>query len=153
MACVASGAAIAGHRPAIAARLAGSADIFARQGRRAWASVNFVTSHDGFTLTDAVSYAERHNEANGEDNRDGASANFTSNWGVEGPTDDPAINAVRDRVKRAMLATVFLPPARRCCWRATNSGARRTATTMPTARTMNCRGWTGAWRHRRRELR
>jgi isoamylase len=96
-----------GHRPAIAARLAGSADIFARQGRRAWASVNFVTSHDGFTLTDAVSYVERHNEANGEGNRDGASANFTSNWGVEGPTDDPAINAVRDCVKRAMLATVF----------------------------------------------
>jgi isoamylase len=95
-----------GHRPAIAARLAGSADIFARQGRRAWASVNFATSHDGFTLTDAVSYAERHNEANGEGNRDGASANFTSNWGVEGPTDDPAINTIRDRVKRAMLATV-----------------------------------------------
>ncbi len=97
-----------GHRPAIAARLAGSADIFARQGRRPWASINFVASHDGFTLTDAVSYVERHNEANGEGNHDGHPANFTSNWGVEGPTDDPAINAVRDLVKRAMLATVFL---------------------------------------------
>jgi glycogen operon protein len=96
-----------GHRPVIAARLAGSADIFARLGRRPWASVNFVASHDGFTLTDAVSYAERHNSANGEGNRDGHSANFTSNWGVEGPTDDPAINNVRDRVKRAMLVTVF----------------------------------------------
>jgi glycogen operon protein len=96
-----------GHRPAIAARLAGSADIFARHGRRPWASVNFVASHDGFTLADAVTYAERHNAANGEDNRDGHSANFTNNWGIEGPTDDPAINAVRDRVKRAMLATVF----------------------------------------------
>jgi glycogen operon protein len=97
-----------GHRPAIAARLAGSADVFARHGRRPWASINFVASHDGFTLTDAVSYAERHNAANGEANHDGHPANFTSNWGVEGPTDDPAINAVRDRVKRAMLATVFL---------------------------------------------
>ena len=109
-----------GHRPAIAARLAGSADIFAHQGRRAWASVNFAASHDGFTLTDAVSYAERHNEANGEGNRDGASANFTSNWGVEGPTDDPAINTVRERVKRAMLATVV--PCRR---HADAAGGRR----------------------------
>ncbi len=96
-----------GHRPAIAARLAGSADIFARQGRRPWASVNFVASHDGFTLADAVSYAEKHNEANGEENHDGHPANFTSNWGVEGPTDDPTINAVRDRIRRAMLATMF----------------------------------------------
>ena len=96
-----------GHRPAIAARLAGSADIFARQGRRPWTSVNFVASHDGFTLADAVSYVEKHNEANGEQNHDGHSANFTSNWGVEGPTEDPAINAVRDRVRRAMLATVY----------------------------------------------
>jgi glycogen operon protein len=96
-----------GHRPAIAARLAGSADIFARLGRRPWASINFVASHDGFTLTDSVSYVERHNAANGEGNQDGHPANFTSNWGIEGPTDDPSINAVRDRVKRAMLATVF----------------------------------------------
>jgi glycogen operon protein len=97
-----------GHRPAIAARLAGSADIFARQGRRPWASINFVAAHDGFTLTDAVSYVERHNEANGEDNKDGNPANFTSNWGTEGPTADAAIDAVRERVKRAMLATLFL---------------------------------------------
>jgi glycogen operon protein len=97
-----------GHRPAIAARLAGSADIFSRHGRRPWASINFVTAHDGFTLTDTVSYVERQNTANGEGNHDGHPANFTSNWGVEGPTDNPAINAVRDRVKRAMLATLFL---------------------------------------------
>jgi glycogen operon protein len=97
----------AGQRPEIAARLAGSADIFAHHGRRPWASVNFAASHDGFTLQDAVSYAERHNEANGEDNRDGHPANFTSNWGVEGPTNDPAIADVRERVKRAMLATVY----------------------------------------------
>jgi isoamylase len=97
----------AGHRPAIAARLAGSADVFARQGRRPWASINFVASHDGFTLQDAVSYAERHNETNGEDNHDGHPANFTSNWGVEGPSDEATINTARDRVRRAMLATVF----------------------------------------------
>jgi isoamylase len=96
-----------GQRPEIAARLAGSADIFARHGRRPWTSINFVASHDGFTLQDAVSYVERHNEANGEGNRDGHPANFTSNWGIEGPTTDPAISNVRNRVQRAMLATVF----------------------------------------------
>jgi glycogen operon protein len=97
-----------GERPSIAASLAGSADIFARRGRRPWASINFAAAHDGFTLADAVSYQERHNQANGEANHDGHPANFTSNWGIEGPTDDLAIAAVRDRVKRAMLATVFL---------------------------------------------
>jgi isoamylase len=96
-----------GQRPEIAARLAGSADYFERHGRRAWASVNFVAAHDGLTLQDVATYVERHNEANGERNRDGHPANFSRNWGVEGPTDDPAINAVRDRVRRAMLATVF----------------------------------------------
>ena len=97
----------AGQRQEIAARLAGSADLFARDGRRPWASVNFVAAHDGFTLQDVVSYVERHNEANGENNRDGHSANFSSNWGVEGPTADTAIQAVRDRARQAMLATVF----------------------------------------------
>jgi glycogen operon protein len=96
-----------GERPAIAASLAGSADVFARKGRRPWASINFVASHDGFTLTDAVSFVERHNEANGEANNDGHPANFTSNWGSEGPTGDQVIVAARERVKRAMLATVF----------------------------------------------
>jgi isoamylase len=96
-----------GERPAIAASLAGSADIFARRGRRPWASVNLIASHDGFTLTDVVSYVERHNQANGEANNDGHPANFSSNWGCEGPTHDPAINEARDRVKRAMLATAF----------------------------------------------
>jgi isoamylase len=97
-----------GERPSIAASLAGSADVFARQGRRPWASINFVASHDGFTLTDAVSYVERHNEANGEANKDGHPANYTSSWGTEGSTSDPAIATTRERVKRAMLATVFL---------------------------------------------
>jgi isoamylase len=97
-----------GQRPEIAARLAGSADIFARHGRRPWASINYVASHDGYALQDTVSYVERHNGANGENNHDGHSDNYSSNWGIEGPTEDPAIHAVRERVQRAMLATVFL---------------------------------------------
>ncbi|GAA4501775.1 glycogen debranching protein GlgX [Gluconacetobacter tumulicola] len=92
----------------LAARLAGSADVFDRRGRRPWASVNFVTSHDGFTLMDLVSYSHKHNDANGEGGQDGHSDNLGRNWGVEGPTDDPAILAVRARVRRAMLATLFL---------------------------------------------
>ena len=92
----------------LGARLLGSADKFDRNGRRAWASVNFVTSHDGFTLNDLVSYNERHNEANLEDGRDGHSGNLSDNCGVEGPTDDAVILARRARRARNMLATLFL---------------------------------------------
>jgi glycogen operon protein len=92
----------------MATRLAASADCFNKRGRKPWASVNFVTSHDGFTLQDLVSYNEKHNEANGEENRDGHSDNLSWNHGVEGPTDDPEINALRDRQKRNMLATLLL---------------------------------------------
>ena len=92
----------------LASRLAGSSDIFNHNGRRPWASVNFVTAHDGFTLPDLVSYNEKHNEANGEDNRDGHDANFSWNCGAEGPTDDPEIIALRDRQKRNLVATLFL---------------------------------------------
>ena len=98
----------AGQRPDIAARLSGSADIFQQACRRPWASVNFITSHDGFTLADLVSYAERHNEANGEDNRDGESHNRSWNCGVEGPTDDPEIVALRHRQMRNIIATMML---------------------------------------------
>ncbi|HTW72494.1 MAG TPA: glycogen debranching protein GlgX [Acetobacteraceae bacterium] len=97
-----------GQRAEIAARLAGSADIFEHHGRRAWASVNYATCHDGFTLADLVTYATKHNEANGEANNDGTPDNASANWGVEGPTDDPVTNATRARVRRALLATVFL---------------------------------------------
>ncbi len=97
-----------GQRPEIAARLAGSADFFAHNGRRPWASINYSAAHDGFTLQDVVSYEQRHNDANGEDNKDGHPANFSSNWGVEGHSDNCKIKATRDRVKRALLATVFL---------------------------------------------
>ena len=97
-----------GERADFAARLAGSSDLFDRRHRRPWASVNYVASHDGFTLLDAVSYVERHNEANGEDNKDGHGENYTANWGVEGASDDPAILGTRQRLQRAMLATLFL---------------------------------------------
>jgi glycogen operon protein len=92
----------------LATRLAGSADLYAHNGRRPYASINFVTAHDGFTLHDLVSYEQKHNEANGEDNRDGESHNLSWNCGVEGPTDDPAIRALRERQKRNVLATLFL---------------------------------------------
>ena len=84
-----------GMRPELAARLTGSADLFDRRRPPALGRVNFVASHDGFTLHDLVSYEEKHNEANGEDNRDGHDDNHSCNWGVEGPTDDPAILATR----------------------------------------------------------
>ncbi|BBC73441.1 glycogen debranching enzyme [Altererythrobacter sp. B11] len=96
-----------GVRPEFASRIAGSADLFDRRARRTWASVNFVTAHDGFTLADLVSYAEKHNDANGEDNRDGHSDNHSANWGHEGPIDDPAITELRARVSRSMLTTLF----------------------------------------------
>ena len=92
----------------MASRLAGSSDIFGHAGRRPWASVNFVTCHDGFTLDDLVSYNAKHNEANGEDNHDGADANFSWNCGAEGPSEDPEVAALRQRQKRNLLATLFL---------------------------------------------
>jgi isoamylase len=91
----------------LAPRISGSGDLFDHQGRRAWASVNFVTAHDGFTLNDWASYNDKHNEANGEDNKDGSSSNRSWNCGVEGPTDDKAINELRGRQKRNMLATLL----------------------------------------------
>ncbi|MDB5719371.1 MAG: glgX, partial [Sphingomonas bacterium] len=97
----------AGIRPELAARLSGSGDLFDRRSRRPWASVNYVASHDGQTLADIVAYEQRHNDANGEDNRDGHSENFSCNWGVEGPADDPDTQAIRDRVRRSMLMSVF----------------------------------------------
>ncbi len=92
----------------LASRVTGSSDVFARHGRRPWASVNFVAAHDGFTLRDLVSYERKHNEANGEENRDGHDANYSWNCGVEGPTADPAVNALRRQQQRNLLATLLL---------------------------------------------
>jgi glycogen operon protein len=89
-------------------RLTGSADFFDKRGRRPWASVNFITAHDGFTLNDLVSYNEKHNDANGEDNRDGSDNNHSSNCGVEGETDDRGVLDLRERQMRNLLATLFL---------------------------------------------
>ncbi|MGH3836855.1 MAG: glycogen debranching protein GlgX [Pseudonocardiaceae bacterium] len=89
-------------------RLTGSSDLYQDDGRRPYASINFVTAHDGFTLTDLVSYNDKHNEANGEDGRDGADDNRSWNCGVEGPTDDPEVLGLRARQRRNMLATLFL---------------------------------------------
>jgi glycogen operon protein len=89
-------------------RLTGSSDLYARTGRRPYASVNYVTAHDGFTLADLVSYNAKHNEANGEDNRDGTDDNLSWNCGAEGPTGDPAVLARRARQVRNFLATLFL---------------------------------------------
>jgi len=91
----------------LASRLTGSSDLYGHSGRRPYASINFITAHDGFTLHDLVSYDHKHNEANGEDNRDGSDDNYSWNCGAEGLTDDPAIRALRVQQKRNLLATLF----------------------------------------------
>jgi glycogen operon protein len=96
-----------GKAAEMASRLAASADLFKKRGRKPWASVNFITAHDGFTLNDLVSYNDKRNEANGENNRDGTSNNLSWNCGAEGPTEDQEINKLRERQKRSMLATLF----------------------------------------------
>ena len=97
-----------GKLPDLAARLTASADLFNKRGRKPWASVNFITAHDGFTLNDLVSFNEKHNEANGENNRDGHSDNLSNNYGQEGPTNVLAIREIRFRQMRNMLCTVLL---------------------------------------------
>lgn len=92
----------------LAYRLTGSSDLYRDDGRKPYASINFVTCHDGFTLNDLVSYNEKHNDANLEDNKDGTESNISWNCGAEGPVDDPEINGLRTRQKKNFLATVFL---------------------------------------------
>ncbi len=97
-----------GYIPALAQGLLGSADLFDKRGRRPWSTVNFVTAHDGFTLADAVSYNRKHNEANGEGNRDGHDDNRSWNCGQKGPTNDTKILALRDRLRRGLMATLLM---------------------------------------------
>ena len=92
----------------LAARLTGSSDLYQGDGRSPFSSINFVTAHDGFTLRDLVSYNDKHNEANGEENHDGSDDNRSWNCGVEGETDDPAVQALRQRQQRNLLATLIL---------------------------------------------
>jgi isoamylase len=96
-----------GQVPELASRLTGSSDIYAPSGRRTYASINFVTCHDGFTLTDLVTYEQKHNETNGEGNRDGAEDNMSRNWGAEGQSDSARIQRSRDRMKRNLLTTLL----------------------------------------------
>ncbi len=96
-----------GQVPEMASRLAGSSDIFSGSDRGVYASINFITAHDGYTLRDLVSYEQKHNHANGENNQDGHNDNLSRNWGVEGETDDPAINEIRRRLQRTLLATLI----------------------------------------------
>jgi len=96
------------HTAEMAYRVSGSSDLYQHDGRRPYASINFITSHDGFTLADLVSYDHKHNEANGEDNRDGTDDNLSMNFGHEGPTDDPEILRLRARQQRTLLSTLLL---------------------------------------------
>ena len=97
-----------GTLPELATRLAGSSDLYSSSGRQPHASVNFVTAHDGFTLADLVTYTAKHNEANGEDNRDGESNNLSLNCGVEGPSTDPHVMELRRRQRRNLLVTLLV---------------------------------------------
>ncbi|HEY1825726.1 MAG TPA: glycogen debranching protein GlgX [Acidimicrobiales bacterium] len=96
-----------GQVPQLASRLTGSSDIFAPTGRKTYASINFVSCHDGFTLNDLVSYEHKANLANGEDNNDGSNDNYSRNWGAEGPTDSARVKRTRERMKRNFLATLL----------------------------------------------
>ena len=140
----------AGALPELATRLAGSRDVFGRAGRSPQASINYVTTHDGFTLADLVAYNDKHNEANGEQNRDGEPRNFSWNCGVEGPTGDAAVRALA-RAPAAQFRPHALRLARacRCSAAATSWGDRSPATTTRTVTTRRSRGRRGPTRTRR----
>ncbi len=95
-----------GRLAEFASRLSGSSDLYQAGGRRTYATVNFITAHDGFTLNDLVSYEQKHNDANGENNQDGTNDNLSRNWGVEGPSDNPGIRELRRRMQRNFIATL-----------------------------------------------
>ena len=127
-----------------AARLLGSGDLYDLRGRRPWASVNFITAHDGFTLNDLVSYNEKHNADNGEENNDGHNDNRSYNYGEEGPTENPDIIATRERQKRNFLTTLlFSRMVRQCCWLAMSLAGRKRAIITATVRTARSPGSTG----------
>ena len=143
------------HRPRLLARRAGARSASSRRGsparptctssdgRRPVASINFVTAHDGFTLADLVSYNEKHNDANGEDNNDGESHNRSWNCGVEGPTDDPAILALRARQQRNFLATLLLSQGVPMILHGDELGRTQQGNNNAYARTPSCPGSTG----------
>jgi glycogen operon protein len=114
-----------------ATRVAGSSDLYGHSGRRPYSSINFVTCHDGFTLRDLVSYNEKHNLANGEDNRDGENHNLSWNCGVEGPSDDPAIRALRARQQRNLLATLLVSQGVPMIWAGDEMGRTQLGNNNP----------------------
>ena len=124
-------------------RISGSSDLYQHSGRRPFASVNFVTAHDGFTLSDLVSYNEKHNEANGEGNNDGESHNRSWNCGVEGPTDDPEILQLRAQQRRNFIATLMLSQGVPMLLHGDELGRSQGETTTATARTPSSPGSTG----------
>ena len=128
---------------AVASRLGGSADIYEERGGSPLNSVNFVTCHDGFTLNDLVSYNQKHNEANGESNRDGINDNLSWNCGAEGDSDDPNIESLRNRQVRNFWRSCCSRAAFQCSWRATRYVAHRTVTTTRIARITRSAGSTG----------
>ena len=134
----------AGMLGAFASRIAGSSDLYARSGKGPECSINFVTCHDGFTLNDLVSYERKHNEANGEDNRDGADENYSANYGVEGETDARRRRSGPPAADQELPAYPCRSPEACPCFSAvTNFAARSGATTTPTARTTRRAGSTG----------
>ena len=131
--------------PDFAKRISGSGDLFNKRGRKPWASINFITAHDGFNLNDLVSYNEKHNEANGEENRDGHSNNHSWNHGVEGPTDDRSHRRAAGAAKtKPSSDDAYFHSERRCCWRATNSATPSRATITLTLRTTTSTGRIGS---------
>jgi glycogen operon protein len=118
-----------------ARRFAASSDLFQRNGRQPAAAVNLVTAHDGFTLRDCVCFNQKHNEANGEENRDGTNNNYSNNHGIEGLEGSLAVIERRRASVHALLRRCCWRRARRCCWRVTNMVTASTATTMLTVRT------------------
>ena len=129
----------------LAYRLTGSSDLYSRSGRRPYASINFVTAHDGFTLHDLVSYNHKHNEANGEQNRDGTDDNLSWNCGVEGPTANPQSSNSGSGSSATSWLCCCCRKACRCSAGATKSAGRSRATTTPTARTTSSVGSIGNW--------
>ena len=130
----------------LATRLAGSSDLYQASGRRPYHSINFITSHDGFTLNDLVSYNHKHNEANGEGNRDGDNNNFSCNYGVEGPTHPPLRRDRPPAADQEHAGHAAVEPGRADAPRsATSAAAPSRATTTPTARTTPSPGSTGGW--------
>ena len=131
----------------LAYRLSGSSDVFAPSGRGPLASVNFLTAHDGFTLHDLVSYDHKHNEANGEDNRDGSDHNHSWNCGVEGPTDDETVLALRRRLMRGLMTTLLVSTGVPMLTAGRRDGPdSAAATTTPTASTTSRPGCPGTTR-------